>query len=156
MWRKNNYTDTSSDYLGKLHTRRLEHGKKKEISKKKLNFSNGTRRLEQKGNLKGETESFQIGTQKIIPALRIPQSSSIAGTSPSDCLVSYNQDNRWWGSYPSAEVQSVYSTPTGQLSDWGKRARDHIELLKTIKRSLVVTSENNISVLEYNWIDQYK
>ena len=38
--------------------------------------------------------------------LCIPQSSSINGTSPSDCLVSY-QDTRWReGSYSSAEVQS--------------------------------------------------
>ena len=29
--------------------------------------------------------------------LRIPQSSGISGTSPSDCLVSY-QDTRWEGS----------------------------------------------------------
>ena len=34
--------------------------------------------------------------------LRIPQSPSITGTSPSDYLVGV--------SYPSAEVQSVYST----------------------------------------------
>ena len=49
--------------------------------------------------------------------LRIPQSSSTAGTSPSDCLVSY-QDTRWGeGSYPSAEKQSVYSTAP---ADWAK------------------------------------
>ena len=42
--------------------------------------------------------------------LRIPQSSSITGTSPSDCLVSY-QDTRWReGSYFFAKMQSVYST----------------------------------------------
>ena len=47
--------------------------------------------------------------------LSIPQSSSIAGISPSDCLVSY-QDTRWeGGSYPSAEKQSVYSTAP---ADW--------------------------------------
>ena len=40
--------------------------------------------------------------------LNIPQSSSITGTSPSDCLVSY-QDTHW-GVLSSAEVQSVYST----------------------------------------------
>ena len=42
--------------------------------------------------------------------LCIPQSSSITGTSPSDCLVSY--PGHWLaggGSYRSAEVQSVYS-----------------------------------------------
>ena len=48
--------------------------------------------------------------------LRIPQSSGITVTSSSECLVSYIQDTRWWWgeSYPSAEVQSVYSTaPAG-------------------------------------------
>ena len=33
---------------------------------------------------------------------RVDQSPSITGTSPSDCLVSY-QDTRWWGSYPSTK-----------------------------------------------------
>ena len=41
--------------------------------------------------------------------LRIPQSSSITGTSPSDCLVSY-PGHSLRGSYPSTEAQSVYST----------------------------------------------
>ena len=41
--------------------------------------------------------------------LHIPQSSSTAGTSPSDCLVSY-PGHSLGGSYPSAEMQSVYST----------------------------------------------
>ena len=41
--------------------------------------------------------------------LRIPQSSSIAGTSSSDCLVVY-REHSLGGSYPSAEKQSVYST----------------------------------------------
>ena len=44
--------------------------------------------------------------------LRVPKSSCITGTSPSDCLVSY-QDIRWVGSYLSAEMQSVYSQATG-------------------------------------------
>ena len=43
--------------------------------------------------------------------LRIPQSSSITGTSSSDCLVSYPGHSLEW-SYPSVEVQSVYSTVT--------------------------------------------
>ena len=42
--------------------------------------------------------------------LRIPQSSSIAGTSPSDCLVSYPGHSFGGGSYPSSEKQSMYST----------------------------------------------
>ena len=47
--------------------------------------------------------------------LRIPQSSSTAGNSPSDCLVSYRGHSLGGGSYPSAEVQSVYSTAP---ADW--------------------------------------
>ena len=39
--------------------------------------------------------------------LHIPQSSSITETSPSDCLVSYPEHSG--KSYPSAEMQSVYS-----------------------------------------------
>ena len=41
--------------------------------------------------------------------LSILQSSSIATTSPSDCLVSYPGHSLGEGSYPSAEKQSVYS-----------------------------------------------
>ena len=48
--------------------------------------------------------------------LCILQSSSITGTSLSDCLVSY-QDIQWGGSYHSAEVQSVHSTAQ---TDWVK------------------------------------
>ena len=41
--------------------------------------------------------------------LRIPQSISITVVSPSDCLMSYPE--HLMGSYPSAEMQSVYSIP---------------------------------------------
>ena len=47
--------------------------------------------------------------------LCIPQSSSITGTSPLDCLVSYIRTLVGGGSYPSEEVQSVYSSA---LVDW--------------------------------------
>ena len=40
--------------------------------------------------------------------IRILQSSSITGVSPSDCLVSY-PGHSLGKSYPSAEMQSVYS-----------------------------------------------
>ena len=40
--------------------------------------------------------------------LYIPQSSSISGVSPSNCLMSY-QGLSFRGSYPSAEMQSVFS-----------------------------------------------
>ena len=42
--------------------------------------------------------------------LHIPQASRIIGTSPSDCFVSYPGHSLVGGAYPSAEVQSVYST----------------------------------------------
>ena len=59
----------------------------------------------------GQSEPGSDGYEGV---LRIPQSSSTAGTSPSDCLVSY--PGHWLGgSYPSAEVQSVYSTAP---ADW--------------------------------------
>ena len=47
--------------------------------------------------------------------LHIPQSSSTAVTSLSDCLVSYPGHSFGGGSYPSAEKQSVYSTAP---ADW--------------------------------------
>ena len=47
--------------------------------------------------------------------LCIPQSLSITGTSSSDCLVSYGGDTLMGGSYPSAEMWSVYSTAS---ADW--------------------------------------
>ena len=51
--------------------------------------------------------------------LCIPQSHSITGTSPSDCLVSY-QDTHWSGvSYPTAEVLSVYSTAPTDRAKYG-------------------------------------
>ena len=44
----------------------------------------------------------------------VPQSFSITGASPSDCLVSY-LGHSLEESYPSAEIQSVYSAA---LADW--------------------------------------
>ena len=46
---------------------------------------------------------------------RIPQSSNITGTSPSDCLESYTGHLPGGGSYLSAVVQSVYFTLS---ADW--------------------------------------
>ena len=55
----------------------------------------------------GQSGPGSDGNERV---LRIPQSSSIAGTSTSDCLVSYPGHSLEGGSYPSAEKQSVYST----------------------------------------------
>ena len=61
---------------------------------------------------------------------RIPKSSSITEASLSDCLVSYSVDSLGepystteishivGGSYPSAEVQSTYSTVPARLIAW--------------------------------------
>ena len=48
----------------------------------------------------------------------IPQSFSIAVTSPSDCLVSYPGHLLEGGLTPSEEKQSVYSTAP---ADWAKK-----------------------------------
>ena len=59
--------------------------------------------------------------------LCIPRSSSFTGTSPSDRLESSGYDTCWkWGSYPSTEKKSVYSTaqPTGQTEVDSYQKRD--------------------------------
>ena len=67
--------------------------------------------------------------------LRIPQSSSITGTSPSDCLVSYPGHSS--GGYPSAEVQSVYSTAP---ADWGMGRSTNINQPSTLPVCLFLSS----------------
>ena len=44
-----------------------------------------------------------------------PKAPAITGTSPSDCLISYSSNSFGRGSYPSAEMQSVYFTSP---ADW--------------------------------------
>ena len=49
----------------------------------------------------------------------IPQSCSITGTSPPDCLVSYLGHSLGEGEcYPSAEMQPVYSTAPADWTNW--------------------------------------
>ena len=55
------------------------------------------------------------GTDGNEGVLHIPQSSSITGNSPSDCLVSYAGHLLEERSYPTAAVQSVYFTAP---ADW--------------------------------------
>ena len=61
----------------------------------------------------GQSEPESNGNEEV---LCIPQSSSITGTSTSDCLVPY-RGHSWGrgGSYLSAEIQSEYSTAP---ADW--------------------------------------
>ena len=66
----------------------------------------------------GQSGSGINGNESLLCA---PQSSSIIKTSISDCLVSY-QDPHWeGGSYPSAEMQSVYSAAS---ADWAEHLFD--------------------------------
>ena len=55
----------------------------------------------------GQSGPWSNGNEGVV---HIPQRPSIIGTSPSDCLVSYPGHSSGGVSYPSAEVQSVYST----------------------------------------------
>ena len=66
--------------------------------------------------LSGATIPYQSGpgSDDNKEVLSIPQSSSITGASPSDRLVSY-PEHSLGRSYPSAEVQSVYSNAS---DDW--------------------------------------
>ena len=54
-----------------------------------------------------------------IAMYHIPQSSSITEASPSDCLLSY-PGYSLGEFYPSAEMQSMYSTTT---ADWAMQTR---------------------------------
>ena len=60
----------------------------------------------------GPSELGSYGNKGV---LRIPQSSRIIGSPPSDCLVSNPGHLLGWGSYPSVEMQSVYSAAA---ADW--------------------------------------
>ena len=61
--------------------------------------------------------------------LRILQSSSITGASPSDCLVSY-PGHSWGWSYPYAEKLSVYSTAS---ANWAKFTKFFSYKLKPLR-----------------------
>ena len=61
---------------------------------------------------------YRLGSDSNEWVFRIPQISSIAGASPSDCLMSY-PGHSLVGSNHSAEMQLVYSTaPAPALVDW--------------------------------------
>ena len=79
------------------------------------------------GPLSGATTPGQSGpgSDGNKGVIRIPQSSSTAGTSPSDCLVSYPEYSLGGGSYSSAEVQSVYSTAP---VDWAMKSNVNVKI----------------------------
>ena len=70
--------------------------------------------------------------------LHIPQSSSIAEASPSDCLESY-PGHSLRESYPSAVMQSVYSTAS---ADWVQERR-----VSTIYRSIYLNNLVKLSLI---------
>ena len=73
--------------------------------------------------------------------LRIHQTSSITGTSPSDCLESYPKHSLW-ESYLAAEKQSVYFTAP---ADWATRV--------VAPKSVLSMGQIELnSVLMLNWI----
>ena len=94
------------------------------------------------GPLSGATTPGQSGpgSDGNEGVLRIPQSSSNAGTSPSDCLVSY-PGHSLGRSYPFAEKQSVYSTaPADWAIYWG---RGYLQYLASSKVSLNIGKIHN-------------
>ena len=64
--------------------------------------------------------------------LHISQSPSINGISQSDCLVSYT-GHSWGRSYPSAEVQSVYSTAPADWANLDLKIRKKIDMKVAMK-----------------------
>ena len=60
----------------------------------------------------GQSGPRSNGNEEVV---HIPQSSSITGASPSDCLVSYLGHLLSGGGYSSAKMQSSYSTAS---TDW--------------------------------------
>ena len=114
--------------------------------------------------------------------LCIPQSSSITGTSPSDCLMSYSrtliefggvlplcrgavsvfynpsrQGASLGGSYPSAEKQSVYSTAS---ADWAIHRVNVKTVLFQIIQFHISTQfrgqNSSISIIQFSINTQFK
>ena len=75
-------------------------------------------------NVRGQSGPGSNATEVV---LCIPKSSSITEALPSDCLVSY-PGHSWGWSYPSSEMQSVYSKAPAECS--GKNCRRKKNYLK--------------------------
>ena len=77
---------------------------------------------------------------------RIPQSFSITGASPSDCLVSY-LGYSLAESYPSVEMRSVYSADP---ADWASTKRVLSKIRNYIR--CWVSSSGHLEIVEYSFI----
>ena len=76
--------------------------------------------------LSGATTPVQsgLGNDGNEGVLHIPQSSSITGASPSDCLVSFARHSLGGESYLTAEIQLLYyEAPADWVSQWGKKKK---------------------------------
>ena len=62
----------------------------------------------------GQSGSENFGNEGVF---WIPQSSTFTEVSPSDCLVLYPEHSEE-GFYPSADIQSVYSTALASWAIW--------------------------------------
>ena len=93
----------------------------------------------------GQSGPGTDGNQRV---LILPQSSTITGTSPSNCLVSY--PGHWLllggGSYPSAEVQLVYSTAPAV------RAKHFISCLKENMKLKLKLKKVRIYCFSFSWL----
>ena len=87
--------------------------------------------------------------------LHIPQSSSITGTSSSDCLVSCSGHLLGVGSYSSAEKQFVYSTAPAGWAIAGERIDGLMSFQRALAWSEMQTGslefEVNVSLAEICW-----
>ena len=80
----------------------------------------------------------ELGSNGYEGVLRNPQIFNITGTSPSDCLVSYTGHLLGVGSYPSAEMQSVYFTAP---ADWATIASWRIVAFSLVCRMQTTSSK---------------
>ena len=87
-------------------------------------------------NRAGQSGTGSDGNEGV---LRIPQSSSNTGSSPSDCLVSY-QRHSLEESYHSPEIQSVYYASLADWASYWKENRSRIVISWKFNNNL--TQEN--------------
>ena len=96
----------------------------------------------------GQSEPGSDGNERV---LRIPHSSSIAATSPTDCLVSYPGHSLvGGGSYSSAEKQSVYSTaPADRASFCISVQKSWHDFILVISSQLQFVRNHSTAVVEF-------
>ena len=88
------------------------------------------------------------------------QSPSITGASPSDCLVSYPGHSLvGWGSFPSAEMKSVYSIAPADwaidLFKFSYKSFDFWNYLRKIRQRLEFIPSRNQMFYTKTWMDQW-